>query len=174
MLPNYKHQEIENLRTLGFNSIDISRQLNLTTEQITYLMKPVKTYREINNHLTRQDIQRLIDHDQKTEASKISKTKKLQIMYLKYKGLKESEIRTVLRMKQSSYQYYSYHTGDTQSHLEDLLSILGGFNRVETILRTSSPERLQYLSQINPQILSLNDTIIIFKTVRSHMKTSST
>lgn len=63
MLPNYKHQEIENLRTLGFNSIDISRQLNLTTEQITYLMKPAKTYREINNHLTRQDIQRLIDHD---------------------------------------------------------------------------------------------------------------
>ena len=63
MLPNYKHQEIENLRTLGFNSIDISRQLNLTTEQIAYLMKPVKTYREINNHLTRQDIQRLIDHD---------------------------------------------------------------------------------------------------------------
>ena len=95
-------------------------------------------------------------------------------MYLKYRGLKASEIRTVLKMKQSSYQYYSYHTVDTQDHLEDLLSILGGFNRVETILRTSSPERLQYLSQINPQILSLTDTVIIFKTVRSHMKTSST
>lgn len=95
-------------------------------------------------------------------------------MYLKYKGLKASEIRTVLRMKQSSYQYYSYHTVDTQSHLEDLLSILGGFNRVEAILKTSSPERLQYLGQINPQILSLNDTVIIFKTVRSHMKTTST
>ena len=171
MLPNYKHQEIENLRTLGFNSIDISRQLNLTTEQVTYLMKPAKTYKEINSHLTRQDIQRLIDHDQKTEASKNSKIKKLQIMYLKYKGLKASEIRTVLRMKQSSYQYYSYHAVDTQDHLEDLLSLLGGFNRIEAILRTPSPERLQYLGQINPQILSLTDTVLIFKTVRSHMKT---
>ena len=91
-------------------------------------------------------------------------------MYLKYKGLKASEIKTVLRMKQSSYQYYSYHARDIQDHLEDLLSLLGGFNRIEAILRTPSPERLQYLGQINPQILSLTDTVLIFKTVRSHMK----